>query len=639
MKSIKKIVYIAIFTLVFLLIGTKNVKAGTLELNNLNFNAQINSDGSMKVKETWDIDIYRTNTLYKSFKTDNSKYSEITDVTVKEITGGENIDFVKDTEWAYHVDKNHYYGTENEDGDFEIGWGVGLDYSSATKKYEISYTVQDAITKYNDYAELYWQFVGNTFEIDANKITGTILLPSNVGNKDEIKVWGHTKNLNGTIYATDTNKIEFEVNNFTSGTYVEVRTLFPTNLITTSGRIKSGDILDKAIKEETKWADKANATRKRQQWIDKNLKYIMWTLWIIINVGLGIYFFKKTIKYFKKLKDVKKLEPTTKLEYYRDLPDENSTPGEAYKTLNEKTEKFTAQNFGKIFSATVLDLSLKGYIEVEQEKKTFGKDNIYIRLKKKIVGGLPKDEGKIMDFIIKAAEKNEKDEITLKELEKFIKDDPSKTEKLLSRTYDEVEDQLTKKEIIDSDSEYDTYKSKARIYFYTVLFACIFTSVLAFFILIVPLVVMIINALLCNKIAKKMSILTQKGIDQKEQWKGLKKYMEDFSLLNEREVPELVIWEKYLVYATVMGIASKVIKQLKIVYPNFEEISNEMGTYTCMNVIMNTNFTSSFSSAISSSIISASAASSTYSSGSGGGGGFSGGGGFGRRPEAAVAGR
>ncbi len=639
MKSIKKIVYIAIFTLVFLLIGTKNVKAGTLELNNLNFNAQINSDGSMKVKETWDIDIYRTNTLYKSFKTDNSKYSEITNVTVKEITGGENIDFVKDTEWAYHVDKNHYYGTENEDGDFEIGWGVGLDYSSATKKYEISYTVQDAITKYNDYAELYWQFVGNTFEIDANKITGTILLPSNVSNKDEIKVWGHTKNLNGTIYATDTNKIEFEVNNFTSGTYVEVRTLFPTNLITTSGRIKSGDILDKAIKEETKWADKANATRKRQQWIDKNFKYIMWTLWIIINVGLGIYFFKKTIKYFKKLKDVKKLEPTTKLEYYRDLPDENSTPGEAYKTLNEKTEKFTAQNFGKIFSATVLDLSLKGYIEVEEEKKTFGKDNIYIRLKKKIVGGLPKDEGKIMDFIIKAAEKNEKDEITLKELEKFIKDDPSKTEKLLSRTYDEVEDQLTKKEIIDSDSEYDTYKSKARIYFYTVLFACIFTSFLAFFILIVPLVVMIINALLCNKIAKKMSILTQKGIDQKEQWKGLKKYMEDFSLLNEREVPELVIWEKYLVYATVMGIASKVIKQLKIVYPNFEEISNEMGTYTCMNVIMNTNFTSSFSSAISSSIISASAASSTYSSGSGGGGGFSGGGGFGRRPEAAVAGR
>lgn len=57
---------------------------------------------------------------------------------------------------------------------------------------------------------------------------------------------------------------------------------------------------------------------------------------------------------------------------------------------------------------------------------------------------------------------------------------------------------------------------------------------------------MIINAILCNRIAKKLNVLTQKGVDTKEQWKGLKKYMEDFSLLKEREVPELVIWEKIL---------------------------------------------------------------------------------------------
>ena len=101
---------------------------------------------------------------------------------------------------------------------------------------------------------------------------------------------------------------------------------------------------------------------------------------------------------------------------------------------------------------------------------------------------------------------------------------------------------------------------------------------------------MIINAILCNRIAKKLNILTQKGVDTKEQWKGLKKYMEDFSLLKEREVPELVIWEKYLVYATVMGIADKVIKQLKIVYPDFEKMTNSMGTYTCMNVMMHTDY-------------------------------------------------
>lgn len=91
--------------------------------------------------------------------------------------------------------------------------------------------------------------------------------------------------------------------------------------------------------------------------------------------------------------------------------------------------------------------------------------------------------------------------------------------------------------------------------------------------------------------------------------------------MNEREVPDIIIWERFLVYATVFGIAEKVIKQLKMVYPNFDE--NVMADHTMMYMMMNTDFNNSFSSAIDSSI------SSAYSSGNGSGGGFSGGGGGG----------
>ena len=633
MKIKKKILYIIAFLLFFICIGTNQSKAGNLKLNNLDFQAQINADGSMDVTETWDINIKSTNTLYKTFKTDNSKYSGITNTTVTDITNGIQNNFIQTSEWAYHVAKGYYYGTENDDDDFEIGWGVGLDNSSARREYKISYTVKDAITKYNDYAELYWQFVGSTFEVDANKITGTILLPSNVDNKDEIKVWGHTKDLNGTIYATDTNKIEFEVDNFKNGTYVEVRTLFPTSLITTTGRIKNQNALDNVVKEETKWANKANASRKRQEWMDKNFKYVLFGAWLGLNILLGVFFFKKTIKYWKKLKGLNKFEPTTKLKYYRDLPDEDSTPGEAYKTMNENVTEFTDQNFGKIFSATVLDLTLRGYIEIQQEKKTLGKDIVTITLKKQVSDGLPINEERIMTFIIKAT--NKKDTITLKELEKYIKNNPSKIESLLTETYSSVDNQLIGKGIISSigQKEYKEYKEKAGAYIGSTIFFIMFIS---FFVekFIFPLLILIINAILCSRIVKRINILTQKGVDTKEQWKGLKKYMEDFSLLKEREIPELVIWEKYLVYATVMGIADKVIKQLKIVYPNFEEMTNSIGTYTCMNVMMHTDFSSSFSSAISSSITSATA-SSSYSSGSGGGGGFSGGGGRRWWPEEA----
>ena len=85
----------------------------------------------MNVIETWNIDIKFTNTLYKSFKTDSRKYSKITNVLVKDITSGQNKTLHKTEEWAYHVKKDYYYGTKNEDGDFEIGWGVGLDHGSA----------------------------------------------------------------------------------------------------------------------------------------------------------------------------------------------------------------------------------------------------------------------------------------------------------------------------------------------------------------------------------------------------------------------------------------------------------------------------------------------------------------------------
>ena len=129
---------------------------------------------------------------------------------------------------------------------------------------------------------------------------------------------------------------------------------------------------------------------------------------------------------------------------------------------------------------------------------------------------------------------------------------------------------------------------------------------------------------------KKLNVFTQEGENEIEKWKGLKKYMEDFSLLKEKEIPDLILWEHFLVFATVFGISKKVIKQLKIVYPNFEDSINT-SNYTYMYLLSTTDFEKNFSNAVSTSI------SNTYSSATGGGGGFSGGGGGGRWPEAAVA--
>lgn len=586
--------------------------SGDLYLESLTFQAQINTDGSMNVTEIWNIKISDTNTLFKTFKTDSTKYSGITNVKVTDITDGIEMPFEQIDTYMYHVTKGCYYGLKNSDGNFEIAWGIGLNSQTATKKYKIEYTVKDAIAKYNDYAELYWQFVGNDFEISADTVQGKITLPRDAEMKDDIKVWGHTKDLNGEIYATDSHTVEFTLNRFRSGRYIEIRTLFPTEQITSTARRYNSNILDNAINEETVWANKANQQRK----MAKATRYLMMGGASIVAVLLWFMFIGKIKKYRDFYKTLTKLEPTQKLEYFRELPDESATPGEA-SFLFKKLYAETAFNpeFGKIFSATLLDLSLKGYIELDLDKNLKGKKAIKIRIPYKETEGLPEDEEAILAFL-KKARQDEESEMTIKQLEKYIKGHPTGIETLIEKTFNRVKQSVKQKQYFDAKQYkvYEDYTGKFALY----LMASIFS------IMILPIsIVFIINTVYCYKIMKRINVLTQAGLDQQEMWKGLKKYMEDFSLLKEREVPELVLWEKYLVFATAFGIAGKVLKQLKMVYPNIDQ-TDMMNTSAYMYFMYHSDFDTSFSSAISSSIASA-----TMSSGSGAGGGFSGGGGFG----------
>lgn len=611
--KIKKIVFIIIFSLFALLLLTTKSNA-SLYLNNLDFDAQINVDGSMDVTETWDITISDTNTLYKTFKIDKSRYSNITDVKVT-CDGIGNLS--KYDSWEYHLPEHYYYGGMNNDGKFEICWGTGLEYSSATRIYRISYKVIDAIAKYNDIAELYWQFVGEDFEIDAAKITGKIKLPATANSKEDIKVWGHVETLNGEIYATSEDTVEFTLNNFKNGRFVEVRVAFPTNLVESSGRTYEKEALTSIIEEETKWAESANRRRINQE----RMKKIVGALIVIAFIAVMAFLIVQAIKYIKKLAQTKKLLPTEDWEYFRELPNENYTPGDAIFLYNQGVTN--SYNFGNIFSATLMDLALKEYFKIEVEKNEKGKEQIWISGPLKMLEGLQQDEEKIAEFVKKAIGNNER--ITIKDLQKYIKSHSESVLKLMNST---------EKVILNNNKNrgnYDEIVAKQKEKYVGI--AVMYFAFAIFILFIFPIsICLVLNGILALLINGKLNRLTQKGLDEKTKWKGLKKYMEDFSLLNEKEIPALPVWEHFLVYATAFGIADKVIKALKMVYPEIETMDS-FSSSSCIYLMSHSNFSSSFSSAISSSI------SSTMSSGSGGGGGFSGGGGGGRRPVAADGGR
>ena len=64
--------------------------------------------------------------------------------------------------------------------------------------------------------------------------------------------------------------------------------------------------------------------------------------------------------------------------------------------------------------------------------------------------------------------------------------------------------------------------------------------------------------------ADDLILFSQYGADEQAKWFGLYNFLNSETLMKEKNVYELPLWEKYLIYATAFGISEKVIKAIKI---------------------------------------------------------------------------
>ncbi len=116
-----------------------------------------------------------------------------------------------------------------------------------------------------------------------------------------------------------------------------------------------------------------------------------------------------------------------------------------------------------------------------------------------------------------------------------------------------------------------------------------------------------------SKAAKPLG-LSQRGTQLLSNIMGFKKYLLEFSLIGERTIAESVIWQDYLTFATLLGIADKAIEQFEKVYPVPTPYSENAHYYY---LLATTYRHSSYDTAQA-----------ARSSGGGGGSSFGGGGGF-----------
>jgi hypothetical protein len=128
----------------------------------------------------------------------------------------------------------------------------------------------------------------------------------------------------------------------------------------------------------------------------------------------------------------------------------------------------------------------------------------------------------------------------------------------------------------------------------------------------------------------KTSIYQYKNqLDEVRQVFGLRKFLQEFTLLDERHVHEVTLWKDYMIYATLFGIADQVIKDMKKINPeyfNMDQVAQQMADDMTLPMIYSTMHSSTTRAAMSKAEREARASGGGGHASWGGGGGFSGGG-------------
>lgn len=133
-----------------------------------------------------------------------------------------------------------------------------------------------------------------------------------------------------------------------------------------------------------------------------------------------------------------------------------------------------------------------------------------------------------------------------------------------------------------------------------------------------------------NKIPDGKTLKTMQPSDVQEVF-GLKKFLKDFTLIKDRGTVEVKLWNNYLIFASLYGIADQVYKDFKKVCPEYFTLSQQMAQMQEVTPVVIWNTFGDTSRYFNQSAINYSARHSTGTTRWSGGGGFTsfgGGGGF-----------
>jgi len=611
-KLRKKFICLLFLIFVFLFPALPvNAAERTLSVISDEINAALLSNASMRVEEKITVEFSgQWNGFYRTLRARED--CEIKNVKVYE--NGRSYSFNPTTEYG---PAGTYLIKQENDG-ILVDWSI--DAYNEVRTFVLYYEITNVVKIYNDTAELYWQFIGDENEQSVKNAIVNLALPAEANNYvkgKDIQIWGHGP-IDGEVLFDDYAVI-WKVSPLPARTYLEGRVVMPTSLFSSAPRsvYTNKYALEEILAEEQNYANEADRQRKLEK--------------VKVFGGPAILFIFLIVLFLLWLKHGRAHKVEFDEEYYRELPATYS-PAELNYLINKN--RITSPSF----ISTLLDLARRKYYKIDETTQT--KDGLLFdkeittytltRTQPADVEVLRPHEKKFLNLLFDDISPDGHT-LTLEDIETYTKK---------SKTFYNFWNSWTA--LIESQAKrLNFFEKPGKISTYTVLIGIVlfFLSIFIFSKAVLLAMSIMISALLFMIIPasfKRRSIMAEEDY---EKWKAFKRFLLHFSQMKKHEIPSLVIWEHYLVYAAALGIAKEVLKQLKIVYPDLTHNGYRFGHgwfyFTSMNRTDNVlNSFDNFANSIERSLKTAVSKSSSSGSGGGfssGGGGGGGGGGFGGR--------
>ena len=519
-------------------------------------------------------------------------------------TFNENFELLKRAYYQEDVLNKEYLESSNQEGKTYRMYYRGEEEAVA---FLIEYTIDDALVLHQDIAELYWTFIGDTSNEEIEDLQIRVNLPKE-DTSENFYFWVHG-DLTGNSEAIGKSGVLASIKKLQSETEIDMRITFDKNMVTNVSKKTNEQALTKIKEIETVRINEANEKRKKARIITNILKGVS-VIYIIILIGwwIRIYF-----KYDKEYKS------DFYHKYNREFIDDYNV---------EVIDYLMNQNVtSNAMSASILNLIYKKniqVIELESDKKK--KVYEFTLLNRDNVNDT---EDVLLDFLFEKVGKENK--FTTKDLEKYASS--TKTYESFHKSYSNWVNCVKKDGENQQFYEVNGVPVITAIFFLLIaIFLCFInvyhglTVIMTWIILILAIVFFFYSVMLKRR--------TKKGNEHYVRWKAFKNFLDDFGNFELKELPELVLWERYMVYATIFGLADKVEKAMnvKIKEMPVETVANYNPTWVNMHIAHNINSSINHSimsnhNAYTTAQIASSNNSSHFGGGFSGGAGFGGGGG------------